>query len=56
MNKYDVVYEIHNGEWPDPIRQEKTVEAVSVEQAIKAVEHICYLNYMCCEIISIIRK
>lgn len=56
MNKYTVVYEIHNGEYPMPLEQNETIEAESIEDAIYKIKEKCYLNYMSCEIISVAKE
>ena len=53
MNKYNIIYEIHNGEFPTPLEQQKIICTENIEEAMYKIKEECNLNYMCCEIISI---
>lgn len=55
-NKYKIVYEIHNGEYPIPLEQTEIVQANNIEDAIYKIKEKCSLCYMCCEIISITKE
>lgn len=56
MKQYKVIYETHNGEFPMVVTHEETVEAEDISEVILKIYERCFLTYMCCEIISIVKE